>query len=119
MRQNQRHSFSMIIRDLLRNARSLIGFLRAEQGGGHSSAHYYPSLFDSSTQVRNFYAQKAKDQGIQQRSTQGSETASVSAKVKTFNNLVKILLIEEFVDKMPTTVRVLDLGCGHGQDLNK
>lgn len=43
------------------------------------------------------------------------QAVDVGAKVRAYNNLVKRQLINE-VDKK---VRILDLACGHGQDINK
>merc|ERR1712032_1570771 len=50
---------------------------------------------------------------------EGSTERNESENVRRYNNLVKVLLIEQHVDTMPGSVRILDLGCGNGPDVGK
>merc|ERR1712032_1352277 len=44
-----------------------------------------------------------------------------NANIRRYNNLIKVLLLEQFVDTLSLGVPlcVLDIGCGHGQDIQK
>mmetsp|Transcript_101463 Transcript_101463/g.293512 ORF Transcript_101463/g.293512 Transcript_101463/m.293512 type:complete len:634 (-) Transcript_101463:73-1974(-) len=127
MRAGQRHAFSIAIRDLLRNARSLLAFLRGARPVEWSQATrcYYPGLLDSSSDVKQFYSERAQVNTPPPKTGSGVTSAALSRsveqtqKIRKYNNLVKVLQIEEFVDCMPSPLRVLDLGCGRGQDLYK
>lgn len=103
------HSFSLLAGDLLRNIRALQAAAGASKADTFLS---YPGLFEPSVAVREFYEKKA---------TQCKQLPSreLSENIRRHNNLVKVLLIEQSVDTLSAPVRVLDLGCGHGQDLNK
>jgi len=110
MQAGKAHSFSLLLRDLLRNARCLAAALR-EAAGDADAPCYYPGLFEASVAVQQHYAQKAM-QG-------DSNVPSASDNVRRYNNLIKTLLVERFVDPLLGPVRVLDVGCGRGQDLQK
>jgi len=119
MRLGKAHSFSLITRDLLRNARSIAQLLRAPEArsgllAGGPGKCFYPGLLDSSTRVLEHYASKAAE-----RETSRPTGDSPSLNIRRYNNLVKVLLIESFVDKMAPPVRLLDAGCGMGQDVGK
>lgn len=133
MRGGQRHAFSVVVRDLLRNVRSSLAVLRSPSGGPESRCHY-PGILDSSAEVRQFYSERAKAKAESAPKGGGEAPAPTGApagapvappgvdatqKIRKYNNLVKVLQIEEFADCMPSPLRVLDLGCGRGQDVNK
>jgi len=107
------HSFSLLIRDLLRNARSLVSVLHEDSHAEDPARTgcFYPGMLEPALTVQEHYAQKA----IRRETDQ----SWASEKVRRFNNLVKVLLIERFVDTLPGPLRILDLGCGMGQDLQK
>ena len=69
---------------------------------------FYPELFDPSFKLQEFYGQQAKQSGLEE-----------TKKIRRYNNLVKVLLLEHFVDSMQGELRLLDLACGRGQDLQK
>ncbi|CAE8637337.1 unnamed protein product [Polarella glacialis] len=133
MHSAQPHIFSRICRDFRRNAISLADVLQNRAGttaGEDQTAReklFYPGIFDvanaspveaeppgmlgPAAAMQNFYSQRAL-----QGSWANSERTS---KIRRFNNLVKTMLLERFLDELPGKLRVLDLGCGRGQDVAK
>jgi len=113
MLDGKAHSFSLLCRDLLRNARVLAALLRdGDQEVQAPAACFFPGLEDAKArEVAGFYAERAR-QGT-------AASSSDSEKVRRYNNLVKMVLLERFLDPLPAPVRVLDLGCGRGQDIMK
>lgn len=71
---------------------------------------FYPGLFDAAARVQEFYGQRA---------SQRREGSQQTAKLRRHNNLVKVLLLEQFMDPLQGELRLLDLACGRGQDLLK
>ena len=105
----QTHGFTLIVRDFLRNALALVSALQEASGTTPSSNKlYYPGVFDISADVRQHYNEKMERFKSQEESEAGN--------VRKYNNLIKTVLINQFV---PTNCVVLDLACGHGQDLFK
>eukprot|EP01053_Blabericola_migrator_P011631 Blabericola_migrator_1__11630@NODE_69_length_15356_cov_75_151481_g62_i0_p2_GENE_NODE_69_length_15356_cov_75_151481_g62_i0NODE_69_length_15356_cov_75_151481_g62_i0_p2_ORF_typecomplete_len769_score132_83Pox_MCEL/PF03291_16/2_3e60Methyltransf_31/PF13847_6/6_4e02Methyltransf_31/PF13847_6/8_1e12Methyltransf_25/PF13649_6/4_9e03Methyltransf_25/PF13649_6/8_9e11Methyltransf_23/PF13489_6/2_5e10Methyltransf_11/PF08241_12/1_7e08Methyltransf_11/PF08241_12/3_5e03Ubie_methyltran/PF01209_18/4_1e08Methyltransf_2 len=89
---------------LLGNARILASFDDSDTAG---DKHYYPSLFgDIVADTRKHYNLKKI----------GVATRSAIEIVRRSNNMAKRLLIDDWV---ATGSSVLDLACGHGQDLLK
>lgn len=136
MRNGHAHSFSILVKCLLDNAEELTSAVRR----GTAFPMFYPGLHDTSSMaVSAHYDQKAgliREMKAQGDWTGGKGTKAGGAKsgrkgaesdvarepsrrIREHNNLVKTLLLEQFVDPLPGPVRVLDLGCGHGQDLLK
>ena len=111
MAGGQTHGFTLIVRDFLRNAFALASAL--QEASGSTSATdakrlYYPGIFDLAADVRQHYNEKMDRFKSQEDSQAGN--------VRKYNNLVKTVLINHFV---PNSCVVLDLACGHGQDLFK
>lgn len=151
MKVGKQHAFSVLLRDFLRNARSVVAFLSAAEARGAAAPCFYPGLLEPTDQVKEFYEQKAqsisaqKAQSVTAGAPQGAAAQpgaaataqqaggakrmaappkavakpSLSEKVRRYNNLIKVIEIEKFVDDMSPSVRILDLGCGRGQDINK
>lgn len=92
----------------LQNAKLLLGFdLAAEDARDSSIPFFYPSLIgDSVADVRRHYNLKKI----------GLARESAIEIVRRMNNQAKRILIEEFAANRSS---VLDLACGHGQDLLK
>lgn len=107
-KQQKQHNFPALCRDFLRNARALVGVLKGE---ADTRVCYFPGLLDA---VAEHYSQKARPGG-----SLAAYRASLTSRLRKHNNLVKVLLIEGFVDSLKGPVRVLDLGCGRGQDVGK
>jgi len=108
----KKHGFYLIVGAILRNARALVRVLNRSKQGEHRLC-YYPGICEPSDRVREHYAQKAS----QRRSW--PTAPSQSDNIRRHNNLIKVLLLEQYVDTLPAPIRVLDLGCGNGQDIQK
>lgn len=110
------HSFSLLVRDVLRNARGVVALLRAPGAapGGTPAAgpFYYPDLVGEKAAVREHYDKKA---GL----PASAGDKSLNANVRCHNNAIKYLLVEHFLDTLSPPIQVLDLACGHGQDIQK
>ncbi|CAE7255062.1 unnamed protein product [Symbiodinium pilosum] len=115
MLQGEQHSFSRLCRDFRRNAQALQQVLdrlddsRTDPGG---KKLFYPGIFDMSSQVQEFYSKRAQEQ----TDFQGADP---TRRVKRFNNCIKTMLLEGFVDDLKGDVRILDLCSGRGQDIGK
>ena len=111
MRGGHSHGLSLALRDFIRNSISLAKLA----GGSESPAPLnFPSYFDFAATVKQHYDKKAKNQKSQEESVVGL--------VRQFNNLAKSVLIEKLLPKtggQSNSQVVLDLACGHGQDLWK
>jgi SAM-dependent methyltransferase len=107
MQAGQTHGFSLLVRDFLGNATAL-----ARHIGGQEQQRkrklFFPGMFDLAAEVKQHYNDKVERFVTQDRSEAGS--------IRKYNNLVKSILLSEFV---PERSVVLDLACGHGQDLMK
>lgn len=105
MKAGQTHGFTLLIRDFLRNAVSLCQVL----SGKRQTSLFFPGIFDLAANVRNHYDQKVARFMSQSESKAGG--------IRKYNNLLKSVLLSHFVPDRGAAV--LDLACGHGQDLNK
>ena len=109
MAGGQTHGFTLIVRDFLRNAFAIAGSLQEATGQPSTTSRlHYPGVFDISADVRQHYNEKMERFKSQEDSEAGH--------VRKYNNLIKTVLINECV---PTHCVVLDIACGHGQDLFK
>ncbi len=96
MKAGKQHGFSLLVRDLLRNARCLLAAFPAEQAeAGEAVACFYPSLLEPGDQVKAFYGQKALSV---KQAPRAAQQPSLSEKVRRYNNLIKVFEIEKFVD---------------------
>ena len=114
MKAGQSHGVSLVLRDLLRNSVAVASALG--ESSISSTTPFFPGFFDFASTVRDHYDHKARTQISQQQSKAGN--------IRQFNNLVKSAMIEKL---LPSVIQpgasggliVLDLACGHGQDLWK
>jgi SAM-dependent methyltransferase len=106
MKAGQTHGFSLLTRDFVRNACSLA----REMGLDPSNKRrlFFPGVFDIAADVRNHYDTKVARFTSQENSAAGA--------IRKYNNLVKSCILAQYV---PSDSVVLDLACGHGQDLMK
>ncbi|KAF4667939.1 hypothetical protein FOL47_003332 [Perkinsus chesapeaki] len=104
------HGLSVAVRDLLRNAESLATMA----DGMPAPALCYENLFTAAGAAASFNVQDHYDRKTR---NQVSQNESEVGALRKYNNLVKRVLIEKFVP--PSGPVVLDLACGHGQDLWK
>eukprot|EP00434_Breviolum_minutum_P033546 symbB.v1.2.029685.t3/scaffold3282.1/size59815/1 len=75
---------------------------------------YYPGVFDGAVRVQEYYGKRAR---YQHAADEGQ--LEVTARIRRFNNCVKTMMIESFMDGMKGNLRILDLACGRGQDILK
>jgi SAM-dependent methyltransferase len=108
MKSGQTHGFSLLVRDFIRNAIALGQTVTSELVGSAKRKLYFPGIFDLSADVRHHY-----DTKVDRFVTQDQSEAKA---IRKYNNLVKSILLNHFV---PEKGVILDLACGHGQDLNK
>lgn len=113
MKASRPHCFSRICRDFRRNAKVLAGLMNSlAVFTGQEQSCFYPGTFCAAASVQEFYSSRAL-QGSQVPASQRTE------QIRRLNNLVKTMLLERFLDDLPGEVRILDIGCGRGQDVNK
>eukprot|EP00927_Polykrikos_kofoidii_P066160 TRINITY_DN61809_c0_g1_i1.p1 TRINITY_DN61809_c0_g1~~TRINITY_DN61809_c0_g1_i1.p1 ORF type:complete len:619 (-),score=84.55 TRINITY_DN61809_c0_g1_i1:356-2212(-) len=125
MLNRQAHAFGNVARSLIENSRSMVRLLCELDGSGSGvdgapirrPPVYYPGLFEPSDAVRVHYDKKVYQ--ARANTTVARVECLASENVRKYNNLIKVLLIEHFVDTLPSPVRVLDIGCGKGQDVQK
>lgn len=115
MKSGKTHGFSLLLRDLMRNAVALAQQL-PENPEPASKKLFYPGIFDLAGDVRQHYNEKVDRFKAQDQSEAGG--------VRKYNNLIKSVIINEFVNasRSPRDAGapcILDLACGHGQDLQK
>ncbi|CAE7451952.1 unnamed protein product [Symbiodinium natans] len=111
----QQHNFSRLCRDFRRNAQALQRVLEGLDpcmSGDGGKKLFYPGIFDMASQVQEFYVRRTRAQ---------TDAAGVdpTARVRRFNNCIKTLLLESFMDDMDGDLSILDLCCGRGQDMQK
>jgi len=123
MSEKKPHRYNLLVSALLRNATALANVLSripkepVEYG---KIMPYYPGLFSGLDAVRQFYTDKAQTVRELQRLGRTDQDIEATANVRRYNNLVKVLLIEQAIDNLPFDKPcLLDLGCGHGQDISK
>ncbi len=114
MKQGKNHGFSLLLRDLIRNGMALASLRSGEDSS--NGPLFYPGLFDLAGDVRQHYNEKVDRFKAQSESESGG--------IRKYNNLVKSLLINEYVAgaksvRDASAPVILDLACGHGQDLQK
>lgn len=107
MKAGQTHGFTLLVRDFLRNATALAKAL-ASREDSRKRKLFYPGVFDLAADVKQHYDTKV-DRFV-------SQEDSEAGGIRKYNNLIKSILLNEFVPQNPV---VLDLACGHGQDLMK
>eukprot|EP00929_Paragymnodinium_shiwhaense_P027164 TRINITY_DN16000_c0_g2_i1.p1 TRINITY_DN16000_c0_g2~~TRINITY_DN16000_c0_g2_i1.p1 ORF type:complete len:588 (+),score=160.91 TRINITY_DN16000_c0_g2_i1:189-1952(+) len=114
--------FTQLLTSLMQNAQALVEFLNKQEGSsfgvtetGSLARTFYPGIIDSAKAVQEHYDQKID----WTRREKLQEQADATANIRSYNNLVKTLLLEQFVDVLEGPLIVLDLACGKGQDLNK
>lgn len=122
MQSEKVHSFSVLTNDILRNARALGDLISSGR-----EPLYYPGLLepvdpsapsaavaeaDAPNPVQKFYDVKPAEM-------RQHPEREATANVRRYNNLIKTLLLEKHVDDLVGSVRILDLACGHGQDISK
>ena len=110
----QNHGFTLLVRDFLRNAITLAGALGNEKE--HKDRLFFPGVFDLAADVKQHYNEKVDRFKSQDQSEAGG--------IRKFNNLVKSVLLSHFVPAGKSAYDtngpiILDLACGHGQDLLK
>jgi SAM-dependent methyltransferase len=101
----QSHGLSLMVRDFVGNCLNLVKFLN----NSLNSKFHYPGIFDLAGDVRTHYDTKMDRFKAQNQSEVGG--------VRKYNNLIKTILLSQFVPTRGPVV--LDLACGHGQDLQK
>ena len=106
MQSDQQHGFTLLVRDFIRNACAVAQQLSGEQLGTRKL--FYPGIFDIAADARSHYDAKVARFTTQEESEAGP--------IRKYNNFVKSYIISEFV---PPKCVILDLACGHGQDINK
>ena len=106
MTAGQTHGFTLLVRDFLRNAVAVASALGSQTS--RKRKLFFPAVFDLAADVKQHYNDKV-DRFI-------SQDQSEAGAIRKYNNLVKSILLSHFVPENPV---VLDLACGHGQDLNK
>ncbi|CAE7198013.1 ABD1 [Symbiodinium necroappetens] len=115
MLASQQHCFSRLCRDFRRNAQALQKVLEGidpHSSGNGGRRLFYPGIFDMASQVQEFYDRRTRGQV-------DAKGVDATARLRSFNNCIKTLLLESFVDDMAGNLRILDLCCGRGQDLKK
>ncbi|CAE7783967.1 unnamed protein product [Symbiodinium sp. CCMP2456] len=115
MLASQQHCFSRLCRDFRRNAQALQKVLEGidpHSSGDGGRRLFYPGIFDMASQVQEFYDRRTRGQV-------DAKGVDATARLRSFNNCIKTLLLESFVDDMDGNLRILDLCCGRGQDLMK
>ncbi|CAE7550563.1 ABD1 [Symbiodinium sp. KB8] len=115
MLASQQHCFSRLCRDFRRNAQALQKVLEGidpHSSGNGGRRLFYPGIFDMASQVQEFYDRRTRGQV-------DAKGVDATARLRSFNNCIKTLLLESFVDDMAGSLRILDLCCGRGQDLKK
>eukprot|EP00928_Gymnodinium_smaydae_P011523 TRINITY_DN14242_c0_g1_i1.p1 TRINITY_DN14242_c0_g1~~TRINITY_DN14242_c0_g1_i1.p1 ORF type:complete len:651 (-),score=142.66 TRINITY_DN14242_c0_g1_i1:442-2394(-) len=128
-RANKPSTYATLVGSLMQNAYAITRIVCISEGATvRADRHvlaplqvscHYPGLFEQSSDVKAFYDQKV----IAPQASAASR--ELSKKIREINNLVKVLLIEQFVDSLEPSpssssgLRILDLACGHGQDVNK
>ena len=107
MNAGQTNGFSLLVRDFIGNA---LEVARAVDRASPrlSRTLFFPGVFDMAAEVRQHYDAKMA------RFTRQEE--SKSGMIRKYNNQVKSAILNHFV---PQRAVVLDLACGHGQDLLK
>jgi SAM-dependent methyltransferase len=107
MKAGQTNGFSLLVRDFIGNA---LDVARAVDCASPrvSKTLFFPGVFDMAADVRQHYDAKMA------RFTRQEE--SKSGMIRKYNNQVKSAILNQFV---PQRAVVLDLACGHGQDLLK
>lgn len=108
MSAGQTHGFTLLVRDFLRNATTLAKQLGSVDESSRKRKLFFSGVFDLAGDVKQHYNEKVQRFVSQDQSDAGS--------IRKYNNLVKSVLLSEFV---PEKACVLDLACGHGQDLMK
>lgn len=105
----QNHGFTLLVRDFMRNATALAKQLgRVLQDSSRKRKLFFSGVFDLAGDVKKHYNDKVERFVSQDQSEAGG--------IRKYNNLVKSILLSEYV---PERAVVLDLACGHGQDLMK
>ena len=106
MKAGQTHGLTLLIRDFLRNAIDVA--LHVGKSTTSGKVLFFPGIFDIAGDVQKHYDAKVA------RFT--SQDESKAGRIRKYNNLVKSCIISHFVPQDPV---VLDVACGHGQDLMK
>ncbi|CAL1134004.1 unnamed protein product, partial [Cladocopium goreaui] len=107
------HCFNRLCRDFRRNAQAVQQLIDRMEGlEGDGVRLYYPGIFDPALDVQEYYDQRAK-QPVDE------STKKETARIRSFNNCVKTMMLESFMDGMKGELKILDLGCGRGQDIHK
>lgn len=105
--KNQKHGLLRIMKELLENGKALANLIDEPI---ERRPFYYPSYFgDIASQSRKHYNLK------QAKGLALARESKIEA-LRKLNNEVKRCLIEQYV---PLRSTVLDLACGHGQDILK
>eukprot|EP00439_Symbiodinium_sp_Y106_P040326 s4497_g4.t3 len=115
MLASQQHCFSRLCRDFRRNAQALqkvLEVIEPHSSGDGGRRLFYPGIFDMASQVQEFYDRRTRGQ-------LDAKGVDATARLRSFNNCVKTLLLESFLDDMAGDIQILDLCCGRGQDLQK
>jgi len=116
LRNAKPHCFNRLCRDFRRNAQAvqqLLDRMEPLEGDGVKRL-YYPGVFDGAVRVQEYYGKRAR---YQHAADEGQ--LEVTARIRRFNNCVKTMMIESFMDGMKGNLRILDLACGRGQDILK
>ncbi|EER06066.1 conserved hypothetical protein [Perkinsus marinus ATCC 50983] len=104
------HGLSVAVRDLLRNAESLAAMADTMP----PPPLCYENLFTSTGAAASYNVEDHYDRKTRNQISQGESEVGA---LRKYNNLVKRVLIDKFVPAHGPVV--LDLACGHGQDLWK
>lgn len=106
MKAGQTHGLTLLIRDFIKNAIDMA--LHLGKSGTAGKTLFFPGVFDIAGDVQKHYDAKVA------RFT--SQEESKAGRIRKYNNLMKSCIINHFVPQDPV---VLDVACGHGQDLMK
>ena len=114
MQAGQSHGVTLLVRDFLRNAIAVAKSLNTTEKSKDSKL-FFPGVFDLAADVKQHYNEKVGRFVSQEHSEAGG--------IRKYNNLIKSVLLNHFVSGGSGTARsgpvILDLACGHGQDLMK
>ena len=115
MQGGQTHGYSLLVRDFIRNSVAVAEALNDRAGARPHPKLFFPGVFDLAADVKQHYNEKVGRFISQEQSEAGG--------IRKFNNLVKSILLNHFVPGGSSAARsgpvILDLACGHGQDLMK
>ena len=115
MQAGQTHGLTLLIRDFIRNSLAIASALNEKSGNTSGTRLYFPGVFDLAADVKQHYNDKVGRFVSQDQSEAGG--------IRKFNNLIKSVLLNHFVPAGSGSAQrgpvILDLACGHGQDLMK